>query len=407
MSSPAAAKLDTGERSRPRYKADQVKALKSNGKFKCRTRGYVAIPFVHGFYNLPRLSASKTQMSCILYVLSETLSAARPEGAPPPKESKPLSSEGFQWYCQESMSTVQHALQDLVDREVIPRREATAEDFAEYHTPVPASLRGWYCYSLPLKTWNDLPDHEPAEKKPPVAAENLDSRDSQEDSDSEEETGKTQGEETANPRCSRLHLVSGIPPDEPLRLRPKQPSKAFEPPVPIEKVQFSSDGDVDIHPVIQRGVLRISIHLGIPAGGREPGHGAGANIRRNPAAAGCSEKNGSGDSGRVTKNSPAGFGVFLAAGTRAGLPASREDWNEAERLWKSLGTAERLLAIQGIEKRIQCGEFAEFAPRPDNYLKKRAWERPLRPAKGRAGPPDTEARIRSAQEKLRNLGRRS
>jgi hypothetical protein len=94
------------------------------------------------------------------------------------------------------------------------------------------------------------------------------------------------------------------------------------------------------------------------------------------------------------------FDVFMAACARAELPSSRVDWEAARGVWKTLSLPERIAAVQGIENRIANGEFSDpaFRPRPDTYMNKRVWERPLRPQAPQQRPKDVERREK--QERL-------
>ena len=98
------------------------------------------------------------------------------------------------------------------------------------------------------------------------------------------------------------------------------------------------------------------------------------------------------------------FPIFMDNCARAELPACRSDWERARKAWNKLTLEQQLLAIKGIEERIECGEFTNprFRPKPQNYLDF-AWERPLRPAeKGKGG---SEGR-KSFYEALREVDRR-
>lgn len=74
------------------------------------------------------------------------------------------------------------------------------------------------------------------------------------------------------------------------------------------------------------------------------------------------------------------FGPFLAAATECGLPASETDIQSAKFEWRSLDLEQKRLAIKGLHDRLVAGEFSDpaFRPLPQNYLKKRLWQRPVR-----------------------------
>jgi hypothetical protein len=343
-------------------------------KFKKRTKGFLQIDFSKLFYNFPRLLAGRSEIFCLMYVLTETQSASRAPGTPAPDKTRPISTEEFQWYVEarwareggskdkgreKGLSAVQHSLQDLCDRKILHRREALQSDFDDHK--VPASLRGWYVYWIPAANWDRMPAYDQGK-----------------DEDSDEAAPEQTEAATETPavddlRQQKLHLITGTTESAPLTIEPRRPSKSYPAPVPIEKVQFvSKNCKLEINPIIYRGRMTVELTATLEA-----------KEKRKSGAEFSSEKNISIANTRLTGNAGTSFGTFLEAGTKAGLPASREDWNEAERIWKTLSTADRLAAVRGIEARIDCGEFmeAQFRPRPDKYLEKRAWERPLRPSK--------------------------
>jgi hypothetical protein len=221
-------------------------AARSGDPFKKRRAGYTPLDHRQVFYNLSRLTAGKTQVLCILYVLQATAGVSRAAGESAPLESQPISTEEFAWFAGEKdLRTVQAALKDLCDRKVLLRRIAT---------------RGEYIYSAPVQTWEKLASFVPP-KKPVDSAEALDAEDTSEDHQSEEQANSQRGNLRSNqpePRV-KIRLVP-----KPLALAPNQSSKAIEVPIEadIEKVQFHSNGNVQVDPVIHRGILRISIRLG-------------------------------------------------------------------------------------------------------------------------------------------------
>jgi hypothetical protein len=74
------------------------------------------------------------------------------------------------------------------------------------------------------------------------------------------------------------------------------------------------------------------------------------------------------------------FDEFRKACVECDLPFSEKDMDLAESKWAFLDFEAKLAAVKGLTDRKQCGEFDEqsFRPLPQNYLGKRAWERPLR-----------------------------
>jgi len=74
------------------------------------------------------------------------------------------------------------------------------------------------------------------------------------------------------------------------------------------------------------------------------------------------------------------YSDFSKAVEEAQLPASAVDHERARRFFFELPLEERKAAILGLKLRIASGEFENpvFRPRPDNYLRNRVWERPVR-----------------------------
>jgi hypothetical protein len=258
----------------PRSKAGRETAPET---FKRRRAGYTPLDHREVFYNLSRLTAGKTQLLCILYVLQSTAGASRAAGEDAPAESEPISTEEFAWFCGEkNLRTVQAALEDLCERKVLVRK---------------MKKRGQYVYAAPAASWEKLPSFLPP-KKPVDSAESLD-----ESGTSEEE----EGDEMANLQRRKLRLNSLG--DQPLELSAGRPSKAHplealiadkRQPIPIEKVQFDCDTPAHVDPVMYRGILRISIRMGShdTAGVRTHVTQNGANRGRRFNAENCVERNG-------------------------------------------------------------------------------------------------------------------
>lgn len=71
------------------------------------------------------------------------------------------------------------------------------------------------------------------------------------------------------------------------------------------------------------------------------------------------------------------------AARQAGMSYDPSPQSEAARQFRLLTLPERIAAIEGISKRIECGEYnptqPAFTHKLENYLAKRIWEQPLRP----------------------------
>jgi Helix-turn-helix domain len=76
----------------------------------------------------------------------------------------------------------------------------------------------------------------------------------------------------------------------------------------------------------------------------------------------------------------ASYGEFERAASAAELPESSVDRERARRFFFALTMEERRQAIAGLEARRLAGEFSNpfYRPRPDNYLRNRIWERPIK-----------------------------
>jgi hypothetical protein len=277
-------------------------------KFKRRRAGHLAISFRWAFYNMGRLTAGKTQLLCVEYVLSETVSASRQEGEDAPSESRPISTEEFAWFTGESLRTVQAALDDVCERKVLVRRMVK---------------RGVYVYSAPVETWDKLPAFV-AEKKPVDSADSLDSAD---------DDTEAAGEEQANIRRRKLRLSALN--DKPQALAPGRPSKAFEltalidgkqKPVPVEKVQFDCNAPAQVDPVMHRGILRISIRMG--SNGT-----AQANNRRSFNAENCVENGAHAENKEVSAALSARAAPLKAAVSRREEANEMGLWRDAMNRW--------------------------------------------------------------------------
>lgn len=77
------------------------------------------------------------------------------------------------------------------------------------------------------------------------------------------------------------------------------------------------------------------------------------------------------------------FGRFAEICHAAQLPASESDLRAAKFEWGRLDFQQKLDAVQGLKDRIAAGELADagFRPLPQNYLKNRVWQRPVRERK--------------------------
>lgn len=209
--------------------------------FRKRNTGFTPIDHRTVFYDLTRLTGGKTQLACVLYVLSETDGKARAGGTAAPTETRPISTEELAWYCRETLRAVQAAIDDLCERSVLARKQ---------------SKRGLYVYSAPTAGWDKLPDYQPP-KKGAASAEEIDSAADADDENKED------------PESQRRILRWTA---EPVVLKAGHPSKAFEVPGKVEKVQIASNAAGQIEGVLKRGILRLSLQMSsVVNGGRSAG----------------------------------------------------------------------------------------------------------------------------------------
>lgn len=71
------------------------------------------------------------------------------------------------------------------------------------------------------------------------------------------------------------------------------------------------------------------------------------------------------------------FDDFKVVATEAGMDGSTTDWGEARIEWRRLDWTQRLAAIDGVKARTGTDDPAITAL-PQNYMRKRMWERKIR-----------------------------
>lgn len=60
------------------------------------------------------------------------------------------------------------------------------------------------------------------------------------------------------------------------------------------------------------------------------------------------------------------------------MGGSTTDWQEAHLEWRRLDFEQRLAAVHGIRERMAKGDALTLKALPQNYLRKRMWQRPIR-----------------------------
>ncbi len=96
------------------------------------------------------------------------------------------------------------------------------------------------------------------------------------------------------------------------------------------------------------------------------------------------------------------FPAFLEAATACELlPASETDVQQARFEWRNLDPDQKRAALTGLRTRQAAGEFSDpaFRPLPQNYLKKRLWQRPIR-ASPRGAPSKSDRAMEIFMENM-------
>ncbi len=316
------------------------------------------------FRHFPRLTDSgKVQLWILSFLFGETVSAERKKGTPAPEWSREMTMEemaaAFGWRHDSLNSSrearlnsvttksIQTALDDLCDRGVVIRKKKG---------------RG-YIYRLPVETWDELPDYVPS-RKPAKSSDSL---------DSEEETPENDGEEEAKDTGSVLPVFV-----RPIRIMAGKRSKPVEVPAAVEKLQVESSVEAEVDASVMSGILRVMVRPNGEYRAKDTGS-------RLPVSNPQPHKNK-----EIRKLETAvsrdNFGEFESTAIQAGLTFSSHDLTEARRIWSALSMDDKLRAVEGLRARVACGEYSDpsFRPLPQNYLRKRIFERDPRPAKASA-----------------------
>lgn len=332
--------------------ASRPKADKSASKLTKRPSGYLAIDFGIEFYELPRLCSGKAEMCVVMYILSETKSAAmievrnngkttlrkRSEKESAPRFTRWIKIEEFAEFSYSKPRAIEDALARLCEAKVIEKDPKGP---------------GYRCA---IERWSGLPDYTPEPVKLALV-------DAPEEDDSE-------GDEDDERIAAEAVPVFKAP----LELLPNRAGRARELPKPAVKLQLRSDIRTQIDAVIHQGLLQIRIH-GMPSQPEKQGehkakHHAGT----------WSSENGNGKqlNGQPDRNGDSeGFSKFMAAGIRCKMRASEEDWKKAALAWKTLSIEHRLAAVQGLSDHFEAGD-TDFLGLPQNFLKNKAWQRGVR-----------------------------
>jgi hypothetical protein len=303
----------------------------------------------------PRLMSGNAQIFTVMYINSETTGAARARGTQPPYWSRPISTEEFAGFARCTVRAIQLAIDDLVARKVIERKGAT----------------GSVCrYHLPFETWPALADR-PSTVVPIESAE-----------EPEEET-----EEEAAARAKGAIPVF----TKPQRLRGGARPRPKELPAAASSLRVTADSEVEYSGTLCNGIL--SLEFKIPKGEYSAKRGekdfAGFDSKPNRTHAGVVDDKD--------------FKRFVHVAREVGLPFSGVDLGSTYQAWQKLTLADRAAAIQGLTDRQAAGEYDNptFRPLPQNYLKRRMFERVIRKP---AGAEDSKAeRFRRAVAGARKI----
>jgi hypothetical protein len=287
----------------------------------------------------PRLLSGNAQIYTVMFLNSETTGAARDAGTKPPYWSRPITTAELAAFGRCTIRSIQLAVDELVDRKVIERKN---------------SVNGSARYHIPFDTWPVLPDR-PSNVVPITEAE-------EPEADTEEDT---------NPQGEVIPVFS-----KPQRLRAGLRPRPKELPAAAGKLRVTADSEVEYTGTLCAGVL--TLEFKIPKGEQEAK--AKRNIFRN-----ADPKSHKTQSGLVNDRP---FADFERTARKVGMSFSKADLGPMYTQWLKIATRkEQLEAIQGLIDRQAAGEFSDptFIPLPQNYLKKRMWERAIRKASGRSG----------------------
>lgn len=292
----------------------------------------------------PRLMSGNAQIFTVMYINSETTGAARARGTQPPYWSRPISTEEFAGFARCTVRAIQLAIDDLVARKVIERKGAT----------------GSVCrYHLPLETWPALADR-------PSTVVSIESAEEPEEETEEEAAARAKG---AIPVFTKPQRLRGG-----ARPRPK------ELPAAASSLRVTADSEVEYSGTLCNGIL--SLEFKIPKGEYSAKRGekdfAGFGSKPHKTHAGVVDDKD--------------FKRFVHVAREVGLPFSGVDLSSTYQAWEKLTPADRAAAIQGLTDRQAAGEYDNptFRPLPQNYLKRRMFERVIREPAGKAVGSDAE-----------------
>jgi hypothetical protein len=304
----------------------------------------------------PRLLSGNAQIFTVMYLNSETTGAARARGTEPPYWSRPIPTEELAGYARCTVRAIQLALDELVSRKVIERK----------------GLR----YHLPFETWPALPDR-PANVVP-ISEE---AEDAEEDTDDAAVGGQV------------LTVFA-----KPQRVRSGHRPRPKELPAPAGKLRVTADSEVEYTGTICAGILHLEFK--IPKSEHE------AKEKRNIFQNRGSKSNKPQEHGLIDDRP---FSEFERTARKVGMSFSKADIGAMYQQWLKIKTREeQKAAIQGLLDRHAAGAFDDptFIPLPQNYLKKRIWERAVRKPAGKNSG-DFLRNIQSARRITQELDRKA
>jgi hypothetical protein len=311
----------------------------------------------------PRLLSGNAQVFTVMYINSETTGAARARGTSPPYWSRPIATEELAGFARCGVRTIQLALDELISRKVIERK---------------ASLHGACRYHIPFETWAGLPDRPT--NVVPISG------------DPEELEAESPD---ATPDMGQVIAVFS----KPQRLRSGLRPRPKELPVAAGKLRVTSDADVEYTGTICAGVLHLDFK--IPKDGRTKGE-AQRSISENGSSKYQKTQHGIVDDRH--------FSEFERTARRVGMSFSKTDLVAMYKEWLKIQTREdQLAAIKGLLDRHEAGEFSDptFIPLPQNYLRKRTWERAIRKPSGEKGDDKFLRNMAAARRLGREMDRKA
>ena len=100
-----------------------------------------------------------------------------------------------------------------------------------------------------------------------------------------------------------------------------------------------------------------------------------------------------------------GWDDVVELGTVAGMSLDPDPTGDlCQKVWRYLGFSDRVSCIDGIRKRLECGQYSrdepQYVPTLRNYIDKRLWRESLRPRSRDSPTPKTDAAMEEAKRRI-------